>query len=368
MIIKALLIFTLAIVSRFASAAVTNCVQSGADGQRFSPLAITAPNRVTPGTPAFQPLTDWMYEKTTAGISCDTSQLYEFEYAAITLAQGATTQTVTVEGKVYEAVTAAVVDGVGTKVVGLILEYYDPSTASYKPVDGRALEDGRDNASNVSGSSSYDYNIRYRFISLIQIPPAGGVRFLSTTFARGYFCKQPKSPGLCYGASSGISSGNILTLSPSFGTIAPLTCVFVGSGADGGTLDLPSSSLGANFNASTFSASAPGNWVAAGVKLDEACNASQIEMKFISGPGYNSPSGNASVFGAKANGTADPSVGVELRRKDNALAIKPNDTVAWNSPFATGTDFVEARLVKVGTGTPLVGNGTSAIQATMTYY
>ena len=211
------------------------------------------------------------------------------------------------------------------------------------------------------------YQSSYAFVTLKDIPATPGqITYNAGSYyslkicSTATYCDNLPRDALVYEYEIGIAA--------STGNIAPITCSFSGSGSDRGTLDLPNVSLGTNFSTSAFSASNPGNWVGAGMKLDGACNASQIEMKFANGPGYTSPSGNANDFGAKVKGASDPSVGVELRRKDTALAIKPNDTATWNPPFATGTDFVEARLVKVGTGTPLVGNGTSAIQATMTYY
>jgi hypothetical protein len=149
-----------------------------------------------------------------------------------------------------------------------------------------------------------------------------------------------------------------------YNTVA-LTCNFQGAGTDGGTDSLTAVPLG-SFLTNTFSTS---NWTNVGIKTSAACNANQIDMTFKNGPGYTSPSGNMTLFGAKMGGNLDPSVGVALRRADNSTLIKANDTVSWTPPPAANTEYVQAQLQKVaGAGTPVVGNaGSSLITVNVSY-
>lgn len=329
----------------------------------------TVPSTIAPGTQAGKLLTSWR----TVTFSVSGCNQADFPYGATSdvILRSSTTKPISnVDGGTNSYLANVIGTMNGIDYVGIIYEANFNGTGW---IAVKAILNNSPVAIVNPAQSSMSLQVRYALVALTDIPQAGGViDYAGGLYGGSTICKVYTSGGkacLNYDAFKSLALYRpAVKINASTTNVPPLTCTFLGSGVNGGLLDLSNVSLGTNFNASTFSASNPGNWVGAGMKLEGACEASQIDIKFASGPGYTSPAGNANVFGAKVGAAADPGVGVELRRKDNSLSIKPNDTQTWNPPFATGTDFVEARLVKVGAGTPLVGNGTSVIQATMTYY
>ena len=243
--------------------------------------------------------------------------------------------------------------------MGLIIKVSNNGNA-FTPVAGISTNGSTQSLPNITLTAGGDWiqSIEYAWVTTTAISSGmSGQAFPGPSFP---FMNSVTTDGLFYSnkyAWFAARAWNYNTVN--------LTCNFQGTGTDGGTDTLPAVSLG-SFVTSTFSNSSAG-WKDVGIKTSSACNAYEVYMTFKNGPGYASPAGDTTLFGAKMGGNLDPSLGVQLRRWDNNIVIKANDTVGiW--PPSANTEYVQARLAKVGSGTPLAGtSGTSLITVTTTY-